>query len=110
MKIPPDAVIPLAKLTDYLLVVRKWDDKAKFLARAGFTRDNPHLLLAAIRGLAASAEAFEDGSNEYGEFLRAEGELAGPDGALQVITVWLRWRTDGRVRFVTLKPRKEKRP
>lgn len=110
MRIPADAIIPLEKLTAYLLIAREWDDKSKFLASAGFTRDNPHLLLAAIRELAATAEAMEDGWNEYGVFLRAEGALAGPNGqALAVVTIWLRSRADGQTRFVTLKPRREKR-
>ncbi|HJX28529.1 MAG TPA: hypothetical protein VJ885_11485, partial [Thermoanaerobaculia bacterium] len=55
---------PLREADAYLLVAREWDDKSKFLAFAGFTRDNPHLLLAAIRELAATAEAVEDGRNE----------------------------------------------
>lgn len=110
MKIPPDAILPMEKLTAYLLVARQWDDKSKFLARAGFTKQNPHLLLAAIRRLAASAEAVEDGENEYGVFLRAEGALTGPNGTvLSVATIWLRRRKDDRVRFVTLKPSKETR-
>jgi hypothetical protein len=110
LRIPPDALVPLEKLTSYLLVPREWDDKSKFLAQAGFTRDNPHWLLAAIRELAASVEAEEDRANEYGEFLRAEGSLLGPNGRrLFVVTIWLRWRLDGRVRFVTLKPLKEKK-
>lgn len=98
----------MEKLTDYLLVPREWDDKSKFLAQAGFTLENPHLLLTSLRKLAEGAEAVQDGGNEYGEFLRAEGELTGPKGrALSVVTIWLRWHLDGRVRFVTLKPRKE---
>ncbi|HEX3127083.1 MAG TPA: hypothetical protein VH394_07115 [Thermoanaerobaculia bacterium] len=110
MRIPPDAIVPMEKLTAYLLVPREWDDKSKFLGRAGFTRDNPHQLLAAIRELAATAEAVEDGSNEYGVFLRAEGALKGPGGVeLTVVTIWLRSSQDGRTRFVTLKPRKEKK-
>ena len=110
MRIPPDAIIPMEKLTSYLLVLREWDDKSKFLAQAGFTRENPHWLLTSIRELAASVEAEEDRANEYGEFLRAEGDLVGPDGRrLSVVTIWLRWGLDGRVRFVTLKPRKEKK-
>lgn len=36
MRIPPDAIIPMEKLTAYLLVAREWDDKSKFLA----TRDS----------------------------------------------------------------------
>jgi len=111
MKIPPNAVIPMEKLTAYLLTAREWDDKAKFLAQAGFTRENPHLLLAAIRDLAAEAEAVEDRENEYGVFLRVEGELKGPNGRrLAVVTIWLQSRADGRTSFVTLKPRKEKKP
>lgn len=110
MKIPADAVIPKEKLTAYLLVPREWDDKSKFLRQAGFARDNPHLLLAAIRALAAQAEAEEDRENDYGVFLRAEGLLTGPSGkSLSVVTIWLRAEATGQTRFVTLKPSKEKR-
>lgn len=110
MRIPPDAVLPMEKLTDYLLVARDWDDKSKFLSQAGFSKEDPHLLLAAIRELAATVEAVEDGGNEYGVFLRAQGALAGPNGrALAVVTIWLQSRSDGRIRFVTLKPWKEKK-
>ena len=110
MKVRSDAIIPMEKLTAYLLVPREWDDKSKFLASAGFTRDNPHLLLAAIRELAATGEAVEDGRSEYGVFLRTEGLLTGPNGRnLAVVTIWLQAGKDGLTRFVTLKPRKEKR-
>ena len=110
MKIPADAKLPLEKISNYLLVAREWDDKSNFLAQAGFTQDNPASLLKAIRELAASVEAVEDRMNEYGVFLRAEGDLQGPNGrSLSVVTIWIRWHTDGLVRFVTLKPRKERR-
>lgn len=110
MRIPPDAVVPMEKLTSYLLVPREWDDKSKFLSFAGFTREAPHLLLAAIRELAAAAEAVEDGAGEYGTFLRAEGALKGPNGrSLSVVTIWLQPWTGEPIRFVTLKPTKEKR-
>jgi hypothetical protein len=110
LRIPPDALIPMEKLTAYLLVTREWNDKSKFLAQAGFTRENPHLLLAALRDLAAASEAMEDRADEYGTFLRAEGRLQGPNGrTLEVVTIWVRPRLDERVRFVTMKPRKEKR-
>jgi hypothetical protein len=108
LRIPPDAIIPMEKLTGYLLAARDWDDKSKFLAQAGFSRQNPHLLLEAIRQLAAGAQAEEDRVNEYGEILRAEGRLIGPNGrTLSVVTIWIRERLTGRIRFVTLKPRKE---
>ena len=110
MRIPADALVPGEKLTKYLLVHREWDDKAKFLAKAGFGLQNAPRLLAAIRKLAAEAEAVEDGANEYGDFLRADGELQGPNGViLSVTSIWLREKLGGRVCFVTLKPRKEKK-
>jgi hypothetical protein len=52
----------------------------------------------------------EDRANEYGEILRADGELVGPEGqVVSVVTIWIRERLGRKVRFVTLKPRKEKK-
>jgi hypothetical protein len=52
-----------------------------------------------------------DGANEYGEFLRLDGILVEPNGwQLAATTIWLSQHIDGPVRFVTLKPRKEKAP
>jgi len=109
MRIPADATIAADKLTRYLLVARPWDDKARFLARAGFTLDDPDALAAAIRRLTAGAEAIEDSENDYGVFLRVEGQLVGPAGRLAVVLIWMRRHVDGSVHFVTLKPLKEKR-
>src|ERR1700674_292651 len=109
MRIPADALILAEKLTRYLLLPRPWDDKAKFLAQAGFGRGNPETLLGALRELASGADAFQDGQNDYGEFLRTDGELVGPSGRrLAVTAIWLRQHLDGQGRFVTLKPRREK--
>ena len=105
MRVPEDAVIPWEKLTDCLLAPRLRDDKSRFLARAGFLQSNAEDLLRALRELAVTQDAVEDGESEYGVFLRAEGELIGPSGgALQVVTIWLRWHSDGSTHFVTLKP------
>lgn len=110
MKIPADAIIPEAKLTRYLLVLKAQDDKSKFLAQGGFSQDNPEALLAAIQFLITSAEAVEDGANEFGKFFRAEGNLPGANGQnLAVVTIWLQWQSDGSFHFITLKPKKEPR-
>ncbi len=107
MRIPPDAIIPREKLTNYLLIHRDEDDKSKFLAQAGFTRDNADMLEVAIRHLAESADAVHDLSNQYGVFYRVEGNLSGPNGLdLDVVTVWIHQHADGIFRFVTLKPRR----
>jgi len=108
MRLPGAAVIPFEKLTDYLLKPRPWDDKSKFLAQAGFTGANPEALHSALQELAKTSEAVLERVNEYGEILRAEGELRGPNGRiLGVVTIWIRWHHGSEVRLVTLKPRKE---
>jgi hypothetical protein len=104
MKIPQNAVIPATKLTDYLLAFRRKSDKSQFLAQAGFTPDDPAILARAIRGLIAEHDGMVDRRNEYGVFYRVEGILRGPQGDLEVITVWLRREVDGKYWFVTLKP------
>lgn len=110
MKVPSDAIIPIEKLTDYLLSPRLRDDKSRFLGKAGFHRDDPDALLAALRRLAAHREAVEDGTNEYGTFLRVDGVVTGPNGlGLEVATIWIRWHIDSSVHFVTLKPLRRER-
>ena len=107
MRIPVDAIIPEEKLTHYLLIPRARDDKSKFLAQAGFTQENPEALLAELKLLADSAEAVEDGKNEYGAFYRVEGNIEGVNGRnLAVVTIWIRWELDGSFHFVTLKPQR----
>ena len=105
MRIPRDATIAPVKLVDYLLKRRTSGDKSGFLNRAGFLQSAPDVLEAAIRQLAADVEAVEDGANDYGTFWRIEGALVGPGGKrLDVIAIWIEWKVDGSVRFVTLKP------
>lgn len=107
MQLPSDSIIPEDKITRYLLVPRIKDDKSKFLAQAGFTQENPEELLLAIRQLAATNEAIEDNTNEYGTFYIVEGNLQGiNDRDLAVVTIWLQSKHDGNFRFITLKPKK----
>lgn len=103
-KIPPDAIIPTEKLTKYLLIPRQRNDKSKFLAKAGFTIENPTDLEKAIRKLVAENDAIQDRQNEYGTFYQVTGELVGPRGILPVVTVWIIRTSETQYRFVTLKP------
>lgn len=106
---PTEAVIPDEKLTRYLLLPRDYDDKSQYLALAGFTQDNPGELLAAIHQLSTTQEAVYDGTTEYGDFYRVEGDLLGVnDRRLPVVTIWLRWHQDGSFHCITLKPQKKK--
>ncbi len=104
-----DAIIPDAKISNYLLKYRDKDDKSKFLAQAGFTKDNPEKLKLAIYQLMETVNAIEDDTNEYGTFYRIEGELIGVNQRnLSVITIWLKRKIDNQFQFITLKPKKEK--
>ena len=104
VRVPEDAIIPKEKLTLYLLVPRQKNDKSGYLAQAGFTRENPDVLDAAIRKLIVENDAIPDRHNEYGTFYRVEGELRGPQGVLSTVTVWILRANEDRYRFVTLKP------
>ncbi|MBE9256609.1 DUF6883 domain-containing protein [Dolichospermum sp. LEGE 00246] len=110
MTMPQDAIIPDAKISNYLLKYRDKDDKSKFLAQAGFTEDNPEKLKLAILQLMETVDPIEDITNEYGTFYRIEGELIGVNQLnLSVVTVWLKRKIDNQFQFVTLKPKKEKK-
>ena len=109
MKIPPDALIAPEKLTKYLLVPLSQSDKSRYLARAGFSLSEPHILEKAIRDLIASIDAVEDTTDVYGKDYTVTGELVGPSGVrLPVVIVWVQ-RADGQFRLVTVKPDKENR-
>lgn len=108
MRIPNSAIIPVAKLTRYLLVLRARNDKSKFLAQAGFTPDNYKALEVALRELILLAEASVDRSDEYGTFYQAVGTLQGVNGVnLGITTIWLCRKIDQQYQFVTLVPNKE---
>ncbi len=109
MKLPPDLIIPDAKISQYLLAYREQDDKSKYLAQGGFTQTNPEQLQAAILELIQTVEAIEDSSNLYGVFYRVEGDLKGVERNLSVVTVWLERKIDKKFQFITLKPKKEKK-
>lgn len=105
MKIPPDAIIPHDKLNNYLLAFKARNDKSKFLAIGGFTLSNSDALREALRSLAATVDAIEDRTDEYGKFYRVEGGIIGVNGVrLSVATIWLKRKIDGRFQFVTLMP------
>lgn len=111
MFIPEHAIIAPDKLSGYLLVPRPADDKSRFLARGGFTSENPAALERAIRSCIAEYEAVLDCGNEWGQFYRVDAEMMGPSGnALAVSLIWLQLYADGTFRFITLKPRKSQAP
>lgn len=107
MKLPADTIIARRKVTEYLLRLRREDDKSEFLALAGYTQEHAERLLDDIRTqlLPLDAEWFED--SEYGPKYRIRGTLTGPNGrALRVLSIWMKDDATGQTKFVTLRPDK----
>ena len=98
----PNAVIPEAKLTRYLLVWKPKDDKSGFLAQAGYTLDNWQQLERDLRSLLMN-EATLDKESSFGNIYKIEGVLVGSNGvSLQVATFWIVDSFSNETRFVTL--------
>ncbi|XWK86093.1 MAG: hypothetical protein U7127_17940 [Phormidium sp.] len=99
-----DAVIPEAKLTKYLLVWRRKDDKSGFLAQAGYSLDNWQQLERDLRSLLIN-KATLDRQSSFGNIYKIEGVLVGPNGvSIQVATFWIVDSFSNETRFVTLLP------
>ena len=78
MKLSADSEIPLPKLLQYLLVPLGRADKSKFLARAGYTTENPADLIADIRSQILPLDGRPAGSTKFGDFSEIRGVLRGP--------------------------------
>lgn len=108
MKIPKDAHIPKEKLENYLLEPRKQNDKSKFLAKGGFSKDNIEELEASLREHITTEEASLMEETEYGEMYEVKGDLKGANGSfLSIISVWIKRAFDQIYQFVTLTPWKK---
>ena len=111
MKLPANSVIPVEKLTHYLLVPLARADKSRFLKMAGYTADNPGCLLEDLRSQILPQDAEPVGSTGFGDFFEIRGALRGPNGVvLPVKTIWMREHLSKTTRFITLLPDKAKRP
>ena len=104
MIIPKDAIIPIEKVRDYLLVPLPKADKSRYLSLAGYSRQEFWELLRDLREQLLPGEAKYQRTNKFGKYFILEGRLRGPNGrALGVRTIWLR-EPNGAIRFATLFP------
>ena len=107
MKLPKDTLIACEKLSQYLLIPKKRNDKSQWLAEAGFTRENWQALEAALRNLILSTEAIFVERIEYGEMYGINGNLVGPNRkTLSVRTLWMTEKATGKTKFITMFPNK----
>ena len=105
MKLPGNTLIVPEKLTNYLLVPRKRNDKSKWLAGAGYTPENWEMLEADLRNQILSENADSVERTEFGQMYEIRGILVGPNGkSLSVLTVWMTDNKTGNTRFITMSP------
>ena len=108
MKLPANSLIAPGKLTRYLLVARKRNDKSKWLVQAGYSLENWRVLEEDLRLQILSREALPTDSTAYGQMYEIKGDLTGPnDRTLAVVTVWMMETATGVAKFITMYPQKD---
>lgn len=109
VKLPAITIIAPEKLLGYLLIPRPADDKSKFLAAAGYTRENWQVLERDLRQQILLLAATEVEQTKHGTVYEIRGNLRGPNGvSLSVTTIWMTELATGQTKFITLFPAKEK--
>jgi hypothetical protein len=107
MKLPDDTVIAPEKLTQYLLVSKKRNDKSKWLAQGGYTLENWTELENDLRVQILSLEATATENTPYGQKYEIRGHLTAPTGrTLAVVTIWMTESATGVTKFITMYPDK----
>ena len=107
MKLPATTLIASEKLTQYLLLPRKRNDKSSWLAQAGYTLENWQALASDLRLQIMSLEAIPTESTAYGQVYEIRGNLTGPNGkTLAVVTIWMTEVATNVTKFITLYPAK----
>ena len=79
--------------------------KARFFAAVGFDETTATAFVAEIRRIAESGEVEETEEIEFGRKYTVPGELRGPAGVAQILTVWIQETGQQDVRLVTVRPR-----
>jgi hypothetical protein len=79
--------------------------KARVFAAVGFHEATARAFVAELRRIAESGEVDETEDTEFGRKYTVPGELRGPSGVTQVVTVWFRETRREDVRLVTVRPR-----
>ena len=109
MKLSSDAIIAKEKIVNYLLQWQPENDKSKFLAFAGYEKENWKLLEEDIRKQLLSLNATLIEQTRFGDVFEIRGTLIGPNKIfLNVISVWMFEYKTQQSKFITLFPDKEK--
>ncbi|MCP4374086.1 MAG: hypothetical protein GY797_39165 [Deltaproteobacteria bacterium] len=107
MKLPNNTRIAPEKLTQYLLIPKKRNDKSKWLAQVGYTLENWQQLENDLRVQILSLEAKAVETTQYGYAYEIRDNLTGPNGkTVAVVTIWMTETATGVTKFITMYPDK----
>ena len=109
MKLTGNVIIAQEKLTKYLLVLKKRNDKSQWLAKAGYKVDNWNILENDLRNIMLQTEAIHIEDTLYGQLFEIRSNLTGPNTlSLSVCTIWMKESATEAIKFITMYPdRKE---
>ncbi len=93
-------IVPKEKITDYLIVPKKQNDKLFFLAKLGYSLHNYQDLINDIKFIAVTGEIVLSRESEYGSLYKINGLLKD----IMVVTIWFEQISYDAFRFVTLYP------
>ena len=79
--------------------------KARVFAALGFDETTVDAFVAEVRRIAAVGEVSGVEDTEFGRKYTVPGDLKGPAGTAQVLTVWIQETGQADVRLVTVRPR-----
>ena len=79
--------------------------KARVFAALGLDEALTDAFVAEVRRIAAAGEVSEVEDTRFGRKYTVPGELRGPAGVAQVLTVWIQEVGQSDVRLVTVRPR-----
>ncbi len=79
--------------------------KARVFAALGFGESSAQQFASELRRIAAGGEVAEVEDAAFGRKYTVPGELKGPAGSAQVLTVWIEEAGQTEVRLVTVRPR-----
>jgi Domain of unknown function (DUF6883) len=110
MKLPEDTLIAYDKLTQYLLISKRRNDKSQWLAKAGYTLENWQVLETDLRNQILTIDATPIEKTKYGQMFEISGKLVGPKGnSLSVITIWMTEIEKKTTKFITMYPDKRRK-
>lgn len=109
MKLPnaSAAVVPRAKIVDYLLSVSHHDGchKAAFFRSFGFAVDSPEVLEIALRSIASKDDVVREEHSPFGRRFIVDGIIKAPDGRTAFVrTIWFVETGESSPRLVTAYP------